>query len=751
MPRPSLDEIFGGTARPVPLYKPANDAERDVAIASVFDQPDTRPSLDSIFAAEQQALEPRNAPVAVSQAEQRPQKGVEPSQAKERLARPAGRAVRDVAIGLSSVLDLPKNAMNLPRYGIAKGLEAIGLDGAAKVMMPTAAAPSDLVRTAIDKSTNNYLAPRNDFEKAMDTGAQVLSSAGGFGLLGNAARASQMPQAAKPLNFLGLNNPRDYGAAFLGGVGAEVAQQNGVNPILGGLIGAGLGSGGVGGVQAGYNSLMHPVKTAKNLTAPAVQTVLAADNPVTGTPGLRTGLQSPVAKEGRRLEKRLGTQFTLAELTGNRRAMDIEDYLANSAHTSQRIFENAQKRIQPLVGKYQVQLSKISDESAGPAGIGDSITKAYDDLTGQIVGNRRAQAKIDFGLAHKVAGEKPFIAPNNFINTLEAFIKEGESRLTTPAQRAAAQQAKGLYNKLMKKTSGGNLEVTPITIDEMANGLSAFSAASSSPTGLWKGIATAGDRRFAANAAASLEKDLDGAIGSLSGTNQEAAGMLKIARDRYREFSGQLKDIENTTLGKYLGSGERTPERVAEQLKNMRPTEITGLFKVLDKANPETAQATRRFFLENALAETLQGKGQATKGLEGDFFNAKLFTGKLPYDEQMTAILEGQKGGKTIKSDMDEIFGALNRIVNYGGTRGGSPTARRLEMGSGVKQMVKNATYDALLPSNVADIMLDPAYRTELAKAARSRAYDRVSELMSKRGANLGKDAYLVTNQAAGQ
>lgn len=61
MPRPSLDDIFVGTAKPVTLFRPKNEEERNAAIADVFSPQDNRPSLDQIFATQppQAAVKPK--------------------------------------------------------------------------------------------------------------------------------------------------------------------------------------------------------------------------------------------------------------------------------------------------------------------------------------------------------------------------------------------------------------------------------------------------------------------------------------------------------------------------------------------------------------------------------------------------------------------------------------------------------------------------------------------------------------------
>lgn len=64
MPRASLDEIFGGSSAPVPLYQPANENDRNAAIADVY-QPQ-RKSLDDIFGG-QQAQAPMPQPPSMEQ------------------------------------------------------------------------------------------------------------------------------------------------------------------------------------------------------------------------------------------------------------------------------------------------------------------------------------------------------------------------------------------------------------------------------------------------------------------------------------------------------------------------------------------------------------------------------------------------------------------------------------------------------------------------------------------------------------
>lgn len=501
-----------------------------------------------------------------------------------------------------------------------------------------------------------------------------------------------------------------------------------------------------GTVRKATNIISHPldnatkaVESASKFVKPAVQKIerarLDSGNSLVGG-GLKTSMESQTAKEGATLGKKLGVKFSAGELTGNASAMGIEDALANSAKYAGRFAAENEKKTNMVVDNFKKTLDKIYPQSVSRVDVGSKISEAYKSTIDNLVSSRRNQAKVDFELANKVAGGHPIIAPSNFITVLKKFIAEGDSNITTPAQRAAANQAKDVLKRLQTETPkpSGLLDETGqplkhptpkeaykrITIDDLQNGLAAFGEGATSPNGgIWKGLSTAADRRFSAAAKAALEKDMDGAADTIGGS---AATALKIARDRYRVNSARISDVEKTTLGKIVGGAEHdsegnlviSPEKMADKFLAMEPTEIKNTLKFLDKTHPDVAAMGRRYSLEVALHKALEGKGQRGEGASKPFPKAK-FVESLPGDDKLDAILGGSGSARNVR----DVASALNRMVDWGASKKGSQTVQRTNILESLAHWGKGAIYRSLASDALVDDLLDPTKREELAKDAK--------------------------------
>lgn len=498
----------------------------------------------------------------------------------------------------------------------------------------------------------------------------------------------------------------------IAGVSGDIAQ------------GAAIGAGTAGALQ-GVVETPAQVMNALNKTGRKYADVYLNQN-LTGE-GVKRSSQKQFAKEGQKLEQELGIRFSAAEKTGNLRATGVEDWLANKGVTADRVAAARKAKVDKLVGRFSQNLDRISKYKTSDLSVGATVEGVYDDVTGNLRNMRRAQAAADFGKAEQLSGGQAFVQPENFVAVLDDFIAQGSSKLTTPAQRAAAGQAKVIRNRLVKSLESGNLEYQNLTIRELQNGLSAFGDASKTSGGIWKDLATAGDRRFAANAKAALERDMDMAIERNAGN--KAAQALRVARDRYKEMSGKLEEINQTVIGKYLGSpDQRTPERVAQMLNNMQPTEISGLMKVMNQSSPEQADFVRRYMLESGFRRAMESKGQYGKGLEGqEPIDLPAFLKGMGSDERIAAILGKDKQAAL---DIKYIVAAANRIQKYGGKMGGSQTAARQDTETLMKaamdvrnlaqpNMIAGLLMELSRPDMFADIVLNDGLRRSTASVAR--------------------------------
>lgn len=502
------------------------------------------------------------------------------------------------------------------------------------------------------------------------------------------------------------------------------------------------------GVRKVTDAVSHPldtataaVGTASDFLKPAVRSIekgmLESDNPIFGG-GLKKSLASDESKEGQRLNKEMGIKLSAGELTGNQAARGREDALANSAKYAQKFAEANEKKTSAVVGKFKSLLNTIYPKSVSRVDVGDKISSTYKDTIDTLTKGRSEQAKHDFGLANQIAGNEPVVPPKNFITALKSFIKEGDSPLATPAQQAASKQAKLVLGRLkaeVPKPSGlldqDGLPIksaTPkeaykrITIEDLQNGLALYGDGAHSGGGIWKGLSTASDRRFSRAAKAALEKDMDEASDAFGGP---AATALKLARDKYRLNSNKISDVEKTTIGKMVGGAEHdssgklviSPEKMADKFLSMQPTEIKNTLQFLDKHHPDVAKMARRYALEVVLHKALEGKGQRGEGSSKPFPKTEFVQG-LPDNVRLEAILGKGASAKAV----NDVASALNRMIDWGASKGGSPTVSRLDHAGALLQIAKwgkGAIYRSLASDSLVDDLLDPTRNKELMENAK--------------------------------
>jgi len=499
-------------------------------------------------------------------------------------------------------------------------------------------------------------------------------------------------------------------------------------------------------IKTAGKTIAHPIDTAAPFAQMAVRHAMYTDKFYGG--GLKKSMESPTAKEGERVGKKLNVNFSAGELTGNPRARAYEDAYANSAKYAEKFAEANEKKTNSIVGNFKTTLDKIWPDATSRYGVGDKLSSAYKKTIDSLTQARREQGNFDFEMAEKVSGGKPVISPSNAIAELKSYIKEGDSALATPAQKEASAQAKTILSNLKAKPppasgqvwydSQGNVVKQPvpqeayknITVRDLQNGLQSFGDGAKSTGGIWKNLATASDRRFSQAMKRALEKDLDATADTTAG---QGAAALKIARDNYKKSSAELEDIKNTALGKIVGNAKKnakgelqiTPETMADTFTSMEPSQIKNTLDFLDKNHPQVAQMARRYTLERVLNKAVEGKGQIGEGLSKPF-PKKEFVEGLPGDPTLDAIMGDPKAA----NDVRDVAQGLNRMIHYGAEKKGSQTTQRLDIlhpdNPGVMQSLlkwgKGAIYRSIATDSLVDDLLNPQRRKELVDEAKKNA-----------------------------
>lgn len=462
-------------------------------------------------------------------------------------------------------------------------------------------------------------------------------------------------------------------------------------------------------------------KTARPVIQPAIKGILEGDNPITGEPGLKSALASDVAKEGARLEQNIpGLKFTAGESTGNATAMGIEDALANSARWGGKFAERNQRNTDAVITKFNKELDKIYPEATTRDDAGNRLASSYNSTLNSLLKTRSEQAKVDFNAA--LEGSKdPYILSNNLFRELQAIKSEGEGKLLTSSDKHAAAVARELLGRVSTKTQKGNIQADMLSIKDMARGLSSFSAESRRPGGTLDNAQTAAERRVYTRLFKALEADLEAEIQSPKGS-PERASQLALARNNFREFSNKISDVEKTTLGKLIGNAEHdsqgnlvvSPEKIADKFTAMEPTELRNTLKFLDEQHPDVAQMARRYTLERALNQALEGRGQRGTGTTKEFAKAE-FVKALPDDAKLKALLGNPKAA----SEIQDVAAAVNRMIDYGAQKKGSQTFSRGNFMEAILSWGKGAIYRSIVSDTLAQDLLNPTKRREMALEAK--------------------------------
>lgn len=481
-------------------------------------------------------------------------------------------------------------------------------------------------------------------------------------------------------------------------------------------------------LKAVGNAIMSPIDTAgkvvsgatkatmaaaKPVVQPIVRGIIEGDNPITGEPGLKTALASDTAAEGARIGQKLGINFSAGELTGNATAMGIEDALANSARYGGKFAEANQAKTQAVVKRYGEVLDKIYPQASSRADVGGRLSTAYNSTIDSLVKTRREQAAADAQAAGIATRGQPVINTDNFQQALIDFIDEGNSKLSTPAQKLAAKQAAPILKKLTDEPL--------ISVKELQNGLAAFGDGAKSGSGIWNNLATASDRRFANAAKDALLQDMEA---SIQAGGKEAVA-LKQFRDNYRNNSNKIADIQQTTLGKIVGSAEHdsqgrlviSPEKIADRFTAMQPTELKNTLEFLDKNHPDVANMGRRYVLQRSLDKAVNGAGLRGVGTTKAFSKVE-FVKNLPSEETLNALLKDPAAGK----DIMDIAAATNRLIDYGAERKGSQTAQRTDILQSIAHWGKGVLYRSMIEDSLAEDLLNPAKRRAMATEVRKNA-----------------------------
>jgi len=516
----------------------------------------------------------------------------------------------------------------------------------------------------------------------------------------------------------GLGTVRNAVMTGLSAAGSAIGEQSGgdVGKATGAILPAVLDF----ALTAGRN-------VPKNMVARSTQKTLATD----------------YANRGAEISRETKIPLSLGQQTGDEATMMVEGMAAKNPFSARKFQEFGANQVSASVQRLNKIMDDITPNKVSDVRMGTILGSAFDDAVNGAVKIRRSQAAADFDAVDAAAGNAKVIPTKNLTSTIDGLIQELDVPGGGDATASLVNRLKGMKDNLagVVKThygktepqakqvwagweNGGFKTIAPdapsLTANEASRLLEVYGKASAGTGQIFKDIDKAQQRMIASRLVKGVLSDLDEAV---AGGQGNAAQLLKAARDNYRANSAAINKLEDSVIGKYLGAGDRSPERVADFLVKLKPTEVSQTVNMLNRANPELIPQTRRYFIERAIENAIIAPSKRNPSSPN--FSAAKFIDAMPEGAKFNVIF----GNSEARGELKAVGEALERIA-YRGFTEGSPTAPLLMAWDAVKRVftirgMAGLPAAMIAPKTVAKASLTPEGRRALIVLGR---YDKPTE-----------------------
>lgn len=445
---------------------------------------------------------------------------------------------------------------------------------------------------------------------------------------------------------------------------------------------------------------------------------------------------TPRAAEGQALSRDTGIPLSFAQETGSRAATTVEGMARRNPISADAFSSFDRLQTEKAVQRVNRIMDDLHASEVGDVSMGQSAQRAFDKLWDGLVSQRRGQAAKDFGAVDKMSKGSRVIPTTNTIGEIDDLIKQMDvpgggdataalvNRLKTVRKELGGVQPAD--QKVLLLDAQGQPLVTQgpfekrMTAEELNRLLQVYGKAASGNGTVFQELDKAQQRLVAGRIHSALTRDLDAAAGAKL-TDENVVAALKAARDNYAANSAKISEVGDSVIGRYFGNVayERTPERVADTLTKMKPTEIRTTLELLKRADPEVADKTARYFLEKAVEKAVPPPSASQGGAVK--FSASRFLSALPDDATQAALF----GGRPAQGEITKVAKVLERVADR--PMEGSPTAPLMmawDLAKGLftlnPQALAGLPASVLAPRAVAKAALTPQGRQALLTVAKT-------------------------------
>lgn len=322
--------------------------------------------------------------------------------------------------------------------------------------------------------------------------------------------------------------------------------------------------------------------------------------------------------------------------------------------------------------------NKIQQFGANPnltaADINKGVIDAVNYQNTRLVNRFRAQNRVNFGEAKKIAGNEPIFGTDNLNKTLDEQIALNSSERTSTELQALAEKLKQLKGSMTKQAEpslivgpdGKPAVVIPeqaqkLTIDELQKNLESWGKAArtgeySMPGGtdnIFKGIAPGTVKYVARQVLNGFKGDLDAAVSS----NIKGATELRKARDQFRDGLKELDAYAETPFVKAFMKDNPSALDATESVRILTqatPTARVVMLNLLGNTRPDIVASLRKIQMDDIVTAS-QGNPEALLSNLRTVINQKSQQGSVGLNDFFFPTKGEQVQAKVLIKDLETI------------------------------------------------------------------------------------------------
>lgn len=439
---------------------------------------------------------------------------------------------------------------------------------------------------------------------------------------------------------------------------------------------------------------------------------------------LRNALSVPeIAKryeESATLSKMTGIDFTTGQATGSRTLLAYENLAANATGAADDVLAYRNKQLLQSMDYLKKSISRLGDPDATPEMVGQQIKDGMLKTVDNIVEIRSNSWDSFMEKAVIASGNKPIGVPSKTVAKLDDIITEMEH---PNSGYSKAQIAKV---KALRKNA-----TTPWTVKDFQTTMKTWGRNAAGTSQPFENLHIADQKRIFRDAMSAMREDLDD-IATKGGVQGEAAKQLNLARESWKNYSGQIDELEMTVLGDAIDKGGRplSPEELYSKVRKMPASELKRIAPLMDTVDPKIMNNVRARVFNDAFEKATAKSDSPTALVE---FNPAIFFKEVTSSPNADVIFKG--------ADMKEYMtavAAIKRISSMAGegaalspgqaaAKGAALAGGGLEAG-GLPNMIFLSKFlvENLTPRRYAKLLMTPEGRNAVitlgSKEVKSRA-----------------------------